>query len=209
MLIKFSVEIVRLKGLCIILSLALHSRSQLCIKLDRCFTCTRIAISRTVFKLWHAFILGMNVDLCMAYMLMLVSMILTLMQSHSGSAKYKIQCWIISTTKQAIIIIPATMVGHLLRDLDFENVYTAGPTCFFLFFFPSVCHYFPRETKIVLFKRRWASRGYRLMFEHSLSSTKGRGRCDGQENKCGGFPFERQCTLLRPCAVPWPRFVTH
>ena len=37
-----------------------------------------------------AFKLGMTVDLCMAYMLMLVSMTLTLMQGHSWSAKVKI-----------------------------------------------------------------------------------------------------------------------
>ena len=45
-------------------------------------------------------------------MLMLVSMTLTLMQGHCGSAKANIQCRIISTTKQATIIKLATMVGH-------------------------------------------------------------------------------------------------
>ena len=34
-----------------------------------------------------AFKLGMMVDLCMAYMLMLVSVTLRLMQGHSGSAE--------------------------------------------------------------------------------------------------------------------------
>ena len=34
-----------------------------------------------------AFKLGMTVDVCMAYMLTLVSMTFTLMQGHSGSAK--------------------------------------------------------------------------------------------------------------------------
>ena len=43
----------------------------------------------------------MTIDLFMAYALMLVWMTLTLMQGHSGSAKAKIQCWILSTTKQA------------------------------------------------------------------------------------------------------------
>ena len=38
-----------------------------------------------------AFKLGMTVDLYMAYMLMLISMNLTLMQGHSGSAKAKTQ----------------------------------------------------------------------------------------------------------------------
>ena len=48
--------------------------------------------------------LGMTVDLCMAYMLMLVSM-----QGHSGSAKAKTQCL---TSKQATNIKLATTVGH-------------------------------------------------------------------------------------------------
>ena len=47
------------------------------------------------------FKLGMAADVCMACMLILVSMTLTLMQGHSGSAKAKHQGWIISTTKQA------------------------------------------------------------------------------------------------------------
>ena len=49
----------------------------------------------------------------MAYLLMLVSMIMTLMQGHSGSTKAKIQCLIISTTKQATTVNLATTVGHL------------------------------------------------------------------------------------------------
>ena len=44
----------------------------------------KLAISQTTFKLFN---LGMTVNLYMAYMLMLVSMTLTLMQGHSGSAK--------------------------------------------------------------------------------------------------------------------------
>ena len=44
--------------------------------------------------------------------------------------KGKIQCWIISTTKQVISIQLATMVGHFLHDLDFENIYMAWPTCY-------------------------------------------------------------------------------
>ena len=66
----------------------------------------------------------------MAYMLVLVLMTLTLMQAHSGSAKEKCHRWICSTTKQAISMKRATAVGHLLRDLDFENAYISGPTCF-------------------------------------------------------------------------------
>ena len=37
-------------------------------------------------------------------MLILISMTFTLMQGHSGSAKVKFQCWIMSTTKQATSI---------------------------------------------------------------------------------------------------------
>ena len=35
-------------------NLALHSRSQLHLKLDKCSTCSKTAIPRTVFKLWHS-----------------------------------------------------------------------------------------------------------------------------------------------------------
>ena len=66
--------------------------------------------------------LGMTVDLCMTYLLMLNLMTLTLMQGHNGSAKATNQCWIILTTKQTVSIKLATTVGHFLRDLDFENV---------------------------------------------------------------------------------------
>ena len=51
-----------------------------------------------------AFKLGMTVDLCMAYVLILVLMTLTLMQGHSGLAKAKNQHWMLSATKQAISI---------------------------------------------------------------------------------------------------------
>ena len=44
---------------------------------------------------------GMTVDLCMAYLLILVCMSWTLMHGHSLSSKANIQCWIISSTKQA------------------------------------------------------------------------------------------------------------
>ena len=90
--IKFAVNIVRLKVNIISPKsddLALHSRSQLRLKRDKCLTCIIIPaimisdnIQAMVFKR------GMTVDVCMAYiMLMLVSMILVLMHGHSGSAK--------------------------------------------------------------------------------------------------------------------------
>ena len=72
--IQFAVKIVRLK-VYIIFShsddLALHSGSQLRLKLDKYQTGTIIAISR------------------IAHMIILASMTLTLMQGHSGSAKTK------------------------------------------------------------------------------------------------------------------------
>ena len=82
-----------------------------------------------------AFKRGMTVDVCMAYMLMLVSMTSTVMQGHFGSAtaikKTTPQRWIMTTTNQAISIKFATMIGHFLsNDLDFEKVYRAWPACF-------------------------------------------------------------------------------
>ena len=65
------------------------------------------SISAMVFKL------GVTVDLCIVYMLMVVSMTLTLMQGHSGLAEEKSQRWIIWTTKQAISILLSATVGHV------------------------------------------------------------------------------------------------
>ena len=59
----------------------------------------------------------------MAYLLMLVSITLTFMLSHSVSAKATIPCLITSTTKQTTSIKLSTTVGHLVHDLDFANVY--------------------------------------------------------------------------------------
>ena len=55
----------------------------------------------------------MTVDLWMPYMLMLVSITLTLMQGHSGSAMAKNQRCMISATKQAISIKFGATVGHV------------------------------------------------------------------------------------------------
>ena len=57
--------------------------------------------------------LGMTLDLRIqgVYMLVLVSMNLTLVQGHSRSTKANIQCWIISTAKQATSNKVATTVG--------------------------------------------------------------------------------------------------
>ena len=56
--ITFAVKIVRLKVyiiFCQFDDLALHSKSQLRLKRDKCLTCTIIAITRRVFKvLWHS-----------------------------------------------------------------------------------------------------------------------------------------------------------
>ena len=57
-------------------------------------------------------------------MLMLVSMALTLMQGHSGLAKAKNQCDMLSGTRQAISIKLATMVALFFsRDLDHDCVW--------------------------------------------------------------------------------------
>ena len=58
----------------------------------------------------------------LGYMLMLVSMILTLIQGRSGTAKAKNQRCMLSATKQAISIRLATTVGYVLCDPDFANV---------------------------------------------------------------------------------------
>ena len=63
----------------------------------------------------------MAVDQYMAYVLMLVSMTLTLMQSLSGSAKANIQRLIISISKQASSIKLATAVGHFDVTLTLQT----------------------------------------------------------------------------------------
>ena len=115
----------------------LHSRSQVHLKLDYFLTCNiSDSISDITFKLVT------TVDLWMPHMLALISMILTLMQGHSGSAKAKNLRCMLAATKQAISIKLATTTGqfyvtltlqtftwldHLvLHDLDFENIYMAG-----------------------------------------------------------------------------------
>ena len=88
----------------------------------------------------------MTVDLYMAYnILMLVSMTLTLMQGHSGSAKDKNQCWIISTTKQATSIALAMYNGRPLFYFFTwpwlcKRLYGLTLLFFFLFFFATVTH---------------------------------------------------------------------
>ena len=62
--------------------LDLHLKSQLCLKLDKCLTCSLIVIFRTILNK-----LGMAVGLCMVYMHMLISMTLTLMKDNSGLAE--------------------------------------------------------------------------------------------------------------------------
>ena len=80
-----------------------------------------------------AFTLGMTVDLCMSYLLMLVSMTLTLMQGHSGSAKAKIQYWFILKTKQAKSIKLATTVGHFYVIMTLKTIiWLAWPACFYI-----------------------------------------------------------------------------
>ena len=97
--IKFAVKIVRLKVYIIFPqsdNLDLHSRSQLRLKLDKTHTLPLLwrnaerkkgKLDKLVtYTTIVASKLGMTVDLCMAYMFMFVSMTMTLMQGHSGSA---------------------------------------------------------------------------------------------------------------------------
>ena len=73
-----------------------------------------------------AFKLGVAVDLRMAYVLMLVSTPLIVMQGHSGSTNAKKSALNYlhkqASNKQQL----ATTAGQHLRDLDFKNVYMAG-----------------------------------------------------------------------------------
>ena len=62
---------------------------------------------------------------------MLIPMALTMMQGHSGLAKTKNQCCMLSATKQAISIKLATKIGLFLCDLDFANVSMACPLVLF------------------------------------------------------------------------------
>ena len=79
--------------------LDLHARSQLRLKVDKCFNLYfNSNISDNISAM--AFKLGMKVDLCMGYILMVMSMTLTLIQGHSGSAEGKIQLWIISQNQK-------------------------------------------------------------------------------------------------------------
>ena len=70
----------------------------------------------------------MTVDLWMPYMLMLV--VMTLTQGHSGSAMANNRC-MLSASKQATSIKLATTVCHFLcdLDLDYANVYMACLSC--------------------------------------------------------------------------------
>ena len=71
-----------------------------------------------------AFKLGMKVALCMGYIVVVVSMTLTLMQGHSGSSEGENQICIISTTKQAIQIILAAKLGHDRLNFSLKIVST-------------------------------------------------------------------------------------
>ena len=84
------------------------------------------------------FKLGTTEDLRLACMPMLVSMALTLMQGHSvsteGGRGERIQRWILSTTKQAIII---SMLRYIMSTWpwlsDKNTIHRAWPSCCFSF----------------------------------------------------------------------------
>ena len=120
--IKYAVNTVRLMVYMTIASTTtwtLYSRSQVRLKLDYFLTCNisdHSDLAWLMDAIWYS-------------LLILVSMILTLMQCHSGLSKAKSQCCMPTANKQAISIELATTVGHFLRDLYFANVYMAWQTC--------------------------------------------------------------------------------
>ena len=107
--------------------LDLHSRSQVRLSLEYVLACT-ISDNYLSYDIqtWHDGIL-LDAILKNIFSARLVSITLTLMQGHSGSAKEnnKNQRWLLSETNQAIGIQLATTVGlfFFLRDSDFGNVY--------------------------------------------------------------------------------------
>ena len=69
-------------------------------------------------------------------MLMLILMTLTLIQSHSGSAKanFSVESFRQLSKQQQALNLIATMVGHCSCDLDFRNIFMdCSPCCFFVF----------------------------------------------------------------------------
>ena len=66
-------------------------------------------------KTWHDDCLGHENASHVNYIDLGIYAHARLMEGHSGSAKAKIQCWIISTTKQATSIKLATTVGLFMR----------------------------------------------------------------------------------------------
>ena len=77
-----------------------------------------------------AFKLGMTVDLCMAYMLMLVSMTLTLIQGHNGSTEEN-NIKAMAFKLRMTVDLYMTYAHVRFDDLDFENVCKARPSCSF------------------------------------------------------------------------------
>ena len=116
--------------------------------------------------------LGMTVDLWTAYMLILVSMNLTLLQGHSGSADEKNQRWIISATNQVSLISIERarpffiFFFFLLHGLDLENMYIYVYDLAVLFKFRLVVWFqckllsyaFTRRVLRLMRSRAWASR---------------------------------------------------
>ena len=122
--IKFAVMIVWLKVYIICSqfdNLTLHSRSQLRLKLYNCLTCTIIAISRTVFKLWC--------DGRLLHDILAHALVDDLDCDAKWVGKGKKSVLLSRQPKQATNIKLAITVSHFVLDLYFENAYTAWP-CF-------------------------------------------------------------------------------
>ena len=66
--------------------------------------------------------LGMAVDLCMAYMLIGVSITFNLMQGHTGSARYKfsVELFQQQSKQQALNLLQQTVVGHFFVTMTLQ-----------------------------------------------------------------------------------------
>ena len=120
---------------CLSDDLDLHPRSRVRLKLDYFSTCDNSDnVLSYYIQTWHDSRLMNAIIICLYYV-MLVSMTLTLMQGHSGSANAKNQRSMLSASKQAISISAAAVGDYFLRDLDFDfaNVYMPWQSCLFSF----------------------------------------------------------------------------
>ena len=92
------------------------------------------------------FKLSMAVDASMAYMLMFVSMTVTLKkQGYSGSTEATNKRWIISTTKPAVCIKLTTTVGHFYVTLALKTLIWLD----YLVFVSCFCSLWPEHITVI------------------------------------------------------------